>query len=617
MRSRHIDVVRMRIVISSGKGGTGKTLVATNVASAFERMDRKVTYLDCDVEEPDGHLFLKPVFTSQENVTILSPVAVDPERCTACGKCGEACTYNAIAVIKDRVLFFPELCHACGACTIVCPTDAIIEEEKKIGTSAHGKSGKIEFHHALLETGSGGMSPRLVREVKKHACDGINILDSSPGTACPVAETVRDADLVVLVTDPTPFGINDLKLAANMTRRIGGEPVVLVNRAGFDAEQLEEYCEVSHLEVLGEIPDDRRIAETYSSGDLIIDKLPEYRELFFEIARKMESEANKKRPVREPEETEIRGEKLKSVNLALSRSGATLIPRELVIISGKGGTGKTSIAAAFAALAGSTTIADCDVDAPDLHLLLDPDIIDRGPFSGGVVAKIDPAICTACGKCAKYCRFDAIVSENEDDETRYRIDPVACEGCGVCHLVCEYGAISVEDAINGEWFVSETRFGPMAHAELCMAEENSGRLVTLVRQKAAEISLDDGKIIIDGAPGTGCPVIASLTAAKYALVVTESTVSGVFDMSRILDVTRHFGIETGIVINKYDLNHEMVERIRHYSQSYDAEILGMIPYESEVTEAQMQGLSVIEYDKDCSISKEIIKIWERIVQIIS
>ncbi|MEA3493002.1 MAG: ATP-binding protein [Candidatus Margulisiibacteriota bacterium] len=278
----------LKIAISSGKGGTGKTMVATNIAATLAGQGQAVTYLDCDVEEPNGHLFLKPRIEKEENITILSPIGVSDEKCTKCGKCAEACTYNAIAVARGKVLFFPELCHVCGACEIVCPAGAIITGEKKIGVIKHGKSrGAVDFHYALLETAEGGMSPRLIRKVKEFSGEGITIYDSPPGTACPVVETVKNVDLVVLVTDPTPFGVNDLKLAVEMCRKIGQEPVVLVNRAEYLDDELKKYCAQARLEIIGEIPDDRKIAEVYSVGDIVIDKLPQYARLFKGLAERI------------------------------------------------------------------------------------------------------------------------------------------------------------------------------------------------------------------------------------------------------------------------------------------------------------------------------------------
>ena len=261
-------------------------------------------------------------------------------------------------------------------------------------------------------------------------------------------------------------------------------------------------------------------------------------------------------------------------------------------------------------------ISDCDVDAADLHLILTPHIEERGDFSGGVHVEIAQDRCTACGKCEQICRFSAIQKRTVNDTFRFFIDPIACEGCGACFLVCKDKAIEMEDAINGEWFISGTRLGPMAHAKLGVAEENSGRLVTLVRSKEAKIAQDSGrnKALIDGSPGTGCPVIASLTGADYALIVTEPTVSGIHDMERILQVTAHFGTPSGVVVNKYDLNMEMTERIKGLSKDYNAKFIGVIPYDTKITEAQMRTLSVVEYT-DAPVTESIKQIWQKISEI--
>lgn len=610
----------LTIAISSGKGGTGKTFIASNIAAVLsdtllnsnEVQGNTTRYLDCDVEEPNGHLFLKPVIHDQEEVMLSSPVGVDEHKCIRCGKCAEVCTYNAIAVVKDNVLFFNDLCHVCGACQIVCPTDAIVEKDKKIGTLLHGKSGEIDFHYALLETAEGGMSPRLIKRVKSRIGEGINILDSPPGTACPAVETVKEADLCVLVTDPTPFGIHDLELSVAMCRELGLEPVVLVNRAEYRDGRLKEYCREAKLDIIGEIPDDRRIAEVYSVGDLVVEKIPEYRELFEELAIKILKRAGRRRPVRETKRKQE--ESPPTVERAVQyRTYSGKKPKELVVISGKGGTGKTSLVACFTALAGDTIIADCDVDAADLHLILEPRIIEKGYFSGGVVAEIDQDACTQCGRCYEACRFEAIEKITENGTCRFAIDRTACEGCGVCNLVCEHGAIKIRSAVNGEWYLSETRFGPMSHAKLGIAEENSGRLVTLVRSKK-DVFADEAhrtSALIDGSPGTGCPVIASITGADYALVVTEPTVSGIHDMERILDVINFFHIRSGVVVNKYDLNTEMTEKIKVLADRRQCDFLGTISYDNSITEAQMEKLSVVEYQEG-PLTESIKEIWHKV-----
>jgi len=413
------------IAVSSGKGGTGKTFIATNLAKVLVEKYNRVRYLDCDVEEPNGHLFLNPVIEKQEDVNLLSPVEVDQNKCTLCGLCADICHYNAIAVVKNKVLIFKELCHVCGGCTIVCPAGAIIEKERKIGVVKTGKSKNIEVYYALLETAEGGMSPRLVKKVKEYAGDGINILDSSPGTSCPVVETVKDSDLCVLVTDPTPFGINDLKLSVDMAREIGIEPVIIVNRAEYLDNALKEYCEKEQLDIIGEIPDERKIAESYSRGELAIEKFPEIRKLFENVADKILNLAEKERKVRkEAGKAKIPDNKVPEAAKKYDASPAKKL-KELVVISGKGGTGKTSITASFAALVKSSIIADCDVDAADLHLILSPKIKERGFFSGGVEVKIDNDKCTGCGECKKACRFSAIKEHEENGRKKYEVDEFA------------------------------------------------------------------------------------------------------------------------------------------------------------------------------------------------
>jgi len=291
--------------------------------------------------------------------------------------------------------------------------------------------------------------------------------------------------------------------------------------------------------------------------------------------------------------------------------------KELVVISGKGGTGKTSLLACLAVLAENKVLADCDVDAADLHLVLEPTVKSRAEFVGGKMARIDPELCTGCGKCAELCRFDAIsVDQNghNKDAKTYRVDPIACDGCSVCARFCPAEAIEFNDWISGEWFVSETRHGPMVHAKLGIAEANSGKLVTLVRNHARELAEQTGLdlVIIDGSPGIGCPVIASVAGASLAVVVTEPTAAGFHDLERVAQLAGHFKVPVGVCINKWDLNKEVSEEIATWCEANDVLVFGRVPYDHEVTSAQVAGKSLIEYQPEGKTSETVRQVWEKV-----
>jgi MinD superfamily P-loop ATPase len=280
--------------------------------------------------------------------------------------------------------------------------------------------------------------------------------------------------------------------------------------------------------------------------------------------------------------------------------------KQIVVISGKGGTGKTILTASFAALAQNKVMVDCDVDAADLHLLLQPEIKERHEFRSGMTARINTEICEQCGQCISVCRFDAI---SED----FVVDPVSCEGCTICSYVCPAGAITLEENISGEWFISNTKYGPLVHAKLGIAEENSGKIVSQVRQAAKEIAEKDNLdyVIIDGPPGIGCPVIASLSGVDLAVIVTEPTLSGIHDMERVAQVSRHFGVPTKVVINKYDINPDNSEEIKKICQKVDIEVIAQLPFSQKVSESIVQGVPLVEF---CSneIAQDISFLWERI-----
>jgi len=290
------------------------------------------------------------------------------------------------------------------------------------------------------------------------------------------------------------------------------------------------------------------------------------------------------------------------------------VAMELVVISGKGGTGKTSIVASFACLADGAVVADCDVDAADLHLLLDPKVVRRENFTGGKRARIKPGHCTACGKCEELCRFDAIFYDGPGNGRvgrTFRVDPIACEGCGVCAWFCAEGAIEFTPVVNGQWYVSQTRCGPMVHAKLGVAEENSGKLVSTVRQEARKTAeeRDLEMVIIDGPPGIGCPVIASITGADLVLVVTEPTLSGLHDLDRVADLTGHFQIPALVCVNKWDLNPQVSSRIEARARQRGLVLAQKVRYDTVVTEAQVRGRTVVEYERD-GCAEDIRRLWD-------
>jgi MinD superfamily P-loop ATPase len=268
--------------------------------------------------------------------------------------------------------------------------------------------------------------------------------------------------------------------------------------------------------------------------------------------------------------------------------------KELVVISGKGGTGKTSVAAAFASLAQRKLMADCDVDAADLHLVLRSEVQERHPFSGRKQATIDPGRCTGCGACRDACRFDAI---GERAGPAFVVDPLACEGCGLCRRLCPTDAVRFEPVVNGEWFVSATPYGLLVHARLGVAEDNSGKLVTLVRNEARSLAEKNGPglVIVDGAPGIGCPVIASLAGADLALIVTEPTIAGRHDFERVSRLAAHFSIRVAVCVNKCDLNDGIAAEIQRTALAQGALFVSRVSYDPAVTAAQVAGTTVIDY----------------------
>lgn len=278
--------------------------------------------------------------------------------------------------------------------------------------------------------------------------------------------------------------------------------------------------------------------------------------------------------------------------------------KQILVISGKGGTGKTVVTGSLAALAKNKVMVDCDVDAADLHLLLHPTVKERNEFRSGRTAVIDKNLCKRCGKCMASCRFEAIKSD-------FTVESFSCEGCGLCSHLCPEGAIHMEESIAGEWFVSDTKYGPFIHAKLGIAEENSGKLVAKIRQVAKELAEKQALdyVIIDGPPGIGCPVIASLSGVDCALIVTEPTLSGLHDAERVMEVAKHFKTPVKLVVNKYDLNLEMTEKITSFCVGHGIPMIGMIAFDKSVVDSMVKGVMIVEH-VDGVIKEELVNIWD-------
>jgi MinD superfamily P-loop ATPase len=609
----------LRIAVASGKGGTGKTTVAASLAAVLAEQGIDAAYVDCDVEEPNGHILLKPGIRETVQVTQPAP-QIDASRCTLCGACSRVCRFSAIVTLPTGVLTFPNLCHGCGGCVRACTRKAIQEVQRTVGAVEMGMAGPLKFLHGRLDVGE-AMAPPVIRAVLEAAPkDCTLILDAPPGTSCPVVESVKTADVVLLVTESTPFGLSDLKQTVAMVRELGVPFAVVVNRAGLGDGRTVDYCRSHEIPVLAEIRNDLEIARAYSRGVLAVTALPQLKPLIFSLYERLRDLAISKTAI--PKNVRSHApvgsttqDYFESGTLQLGRK--TELP-DVTVISGKGGTGKTSVVASFFALAQEAAVADCDVDAADLHLVLDPKVRSAWLFSGGKRAFIDSEQCTRCGLCSEVCRFGAIRAAREGSSTVPEVDTASCEGCAVCVHSCSNQAISLNAPADGVWFVSDTKYGPLVHARLGVAQENSGKLVSLVRREARAVSIGQkrGLLICDGSPGIGCPVIASIAGARLALVVTEPTLSGLHDLERVIALCRQLDVKCAICINKADVNLELSEQIEQVATIRSVPVLGRIRYDDAVTVAQLEGKSVVE-NGSSRAADDIRSIWLRVVHLIA
>jgi len=464
------------------------------------------------------------------------------------------------------------------------------------------------FGHGILKIGE-SLAPLVIKHLKKYMDkSSINIIDAAPGTTCPVVKSMEGMDYCLLVTEPTPFGLNDLTLAALLAAKLNLPTGIVINRS-YGADQIiEDFATSCQIPIVGKIPFDKKYAQSYSKGDVLIKSFPELKAIFADIYLQM------KLIQRVPLVDEIKDQDVGAmVNIFSDNNKIQKTPyQEMVVISGKGGTGKTTITSALAELMENKVLADNDVDASNLYLLCKPEVLKSGDFTGGKKYFIDQDKCVGCGACLHLCHFDAVHLAS-GKPGKYEINKLSCEGCGLCYHLCKFGAISSYETVSGKWYISKTKQGYLSHAKLGTGEENSGKLVSLVRNNASDIAQHFGMkhILSDGPPGTGCPVISAITGVDQALVVTEPTLSGIHDMQRALDLAKHFSVPSFIVINKFDLNREMTERIRSIAKEYKSKVIGEIPFDKNVHDALMKGESVVTYKKG-EAYLAILNLWKNL-----
>ncbi len=580
----------MKIVVASGKGGTGKTTVSLGLSSVLaDRLHYKTQLIDADVEAPNDHLYFSlPAAAERFPVKVSRPIWQET-LCQHCGQCVANCQFNAIAKLKKQVMIFDELCHSCNACIELCPHRAFISKPVEIGTiHSWTLSDHLKLAQGELNVGE-SLAPKIIRTLKERfQAAEVTIIDASPGTTCPVVEAMRDADYCILVTEPTPYGLHDLQLTVELTRQLEIPTAVVINRSYGNDQLIENWLKQVDLPILLKIAFSREYAAASAQGTILAKKFSELAEGFVSLFENLPLQARIAKQYIAPQSSQFF-----PIDSIISAESNERSPHQLVVISGKGGTGKTTLSTALSYLLPSLSLADADVDAANFNLVGISQQIKRDEFIGGKKYRINQEQCTQCGLCVDRCAYRAINSSQS-----VLIDSSRCEGCGLCAKLCPTHAIEDYPAITGEHMISRTERGFLSHAKLAVGEENSGKLVKKVREVALELAQVDlsSTVLIDGPPGTGCPVISSISGVNRALIVTEPSLSGLHDMQRAINLCRHFSIKYWVVINKADLSPELTASIISQVEQNGGEVMAQIPFDPSVYVALMEGKSVVHQD---------------------
>jgi MinD superfamily P-loop ATPase len=634
----------LRVAVASGKGGTGKTLISTNLARTLADDGRDTSYVDCDVEAPNGHLFLVPTQIVPSPVAV--PVAqIDEDACTGCPTCSRICQYSAILSLPTHSVVLDDLCSGCGACVQACPTGAISERNVPVGVVEQAVSGSLTVRGGRMDIGRTAEHEivRSVLHASREQDTGWVVMDSPPGVACTAAETVRNADVALLVTEPTPAGLHDLALAVELARELEVPCAVALNRAGEDDAGVREYCAERGIPILLELLDDRGIAEIYARGDLLVEVDPTHRERFRRLATDLQAMTSAGTAVTSagaagpaPRNGPPPGT-VADPGAGTSTGATPPVPSsmhstdplrtDLVVLSGKGGTGKTSLSAALTRLAAADTaqvIVDADVDAANFALLTEAVPTASWPFVGGKHAVVDPAVCTGCGICVEHCRFDALTLRDATSpealgEFVAVVDTAACEGCTLCEHLCPDLAIRMEPTTGGSWSLAETPAGPLVHARLTPGQQNSGKLVTLVRNEGRAVARahDTDVLLTDGPPGIGCPAGAALAGSTHVLLVTEPTRSGLHDLRRIAELCAQSRIPTAVCLNKADLDDPLSEQLLVEAATRDLPVLGRVRYDPAIPAAHRAGSTVIDHAPDSPAAEDLRHLWSAVTDWVS